>query len=145
MSYQSDRDRCLYQCGVQGIGPHIARALLRASTTLQRLAEAQCNGDYPADNGVRPVVECPTCGSSWVRASMRYDTHVVPVPGADRVLICPDCAVQRRVRAVLPSTWKPYFQGDPRGPVLQIFPSDTSDTDIYCGRASSRAIYIPAR
>lgn len=47
------------------------RRLLRHAATLQRLAEAQCNGDWPYENGTpeRLTVTCPGCEGSWVPSS----------------------------------------------------------------------------
>lgn len=49
----------------EGVPEHVARLVLRHAATLQRLAEAQCNGDYPADNGEGESHVCGTCSSAW--------------------------------------------------------------------------------
>jgi hypothetical protein len=109
----------------------LARKLRRAGATLQRLAEAQCNGDYPYDNGERPVVFCGRCQSGAVRSSMkrckvRPDTAGVETIGQGKdayYLLCPDCRTQDRVTTLLAEHGlRPIFQGDPRGPVFKVIP-----------------------
>lgn len=141
MSYQTDRDEFLALLTRElpdkssGEIANLARALCRAATTLHRLAEAQCNGDWPADNGERKVVECSRCESLWMRSSMRQDRKAPKItgPGESKPrwvpLICQDCATQDRVRALLaPYNIAPIFQGDPRGCVLKLkVPSGTTN------------------
>ncbi len=57
MSRQNDRDQFIAEATQAGLHVSQARSLLRYAATLQRLAEAQCNGDWPADNGQRPTAE----------------------------------------------------------------------------------------
>jgi len=52
-SYYRDRDEFIVKMTKAGLDIEAIRALLRLATTIQRLAVAQCNGDYPADNGQR--------------------------------------------------------------------------------------------
>lgn len=93
------------------------RTLLRLSATAQRLAEAACNGDYPADNGERKVQMCPKCEGGWVRSSF--------VQG-----VCPDCRIEQRIAAAVAdvnSRAETDAQrvivrtaGDPRGAVVAL-------------------------
>jgi hypothetical protein len=46
-----------------------ARLLLRHGATYGRLQEAQCNGDYPADDGQRETMLCDSCGTGWAPSS----------------------------------------------------------------------------
>jgi len=55
MSYQTERDEFFSILGAEGIRPEVTRALLRESTTLQRLAELECSSER-AD---RDQVRCP--------------------------------------------------------------------------------------
>lgn len=124
------------------------RALLRAATTLKRLAEAQCNGAWPYDNGERKVIECPLCtilydpsaiqGGPWAKkAALAKGDHEVRTA-------CPDCRTEARVRQLLEGTsYQPYFQGDPRGAVLQLCPVGASYDDMHSGRA--RGVAVPTR
>jgi hypothetical protein len=160
-SYQHARDQFIATAAQQGLPLATITKLLRYATTLQRLAEAQCNGDWPADNGERKTVECSRCGSGWAPSSMVRDTTAPKIAGfkhhgsaTDLPMqttrakqyprICKDCRTQDLVTALLQGTpFKPYFQGDPRGAVLQLMPLDASQDDMYCGRV--RGVYVPAR
>jgi len=82
------RDDFMYQAGKAGISEDTARRLLSLAATLQRLAEAQCNGDWPADNGERQVIPCKECEGLW---------H----PSAIKLGLCPECRTQDRVKRLL--------------------------------------------
>ena len=128
MSRQSDRDSFIATMARENVPLHVAQRLLRYSATLHRLAEAACNGDWPADNGERKVEPCSRCQAQWVRSSMvKSRTHTVMVPdrlGVPRerpALICKDCRTEELVGALLqPYGITPHFHGDPRGAVLRL-------------------------
>lgn len=164
MAYSQDRDRCLMALAQAGFTLEQARQLLRLGTTLHRLAEAQCNGDYPYDKGC----ECPVVGHSiltrWVPPADEYIICSECEQDVRKVVCrkgrCPDCRAQDRVRRIvaegpmLPdsgcscgnadtgtpghdarrSAWQPYFQGDPRECVLHLYPAGASQNDMYCAR-----------
>lgn len=144
MTYSEQRDRFIAAVSapimvngamIPGLHVDTARRLLRYATTLQRLSEAQCNGDYPADNGERKVEPCSKCGSLWVRSSMMK---------RKTGLVCKDCRTQELVTAALEgSGLEPFFQGDPRGAVLQLVPAGSKFEDVDCGRI--RGIAVPTR
>jgi hypothetical protein len=104
----------------EGMRLDLIRALLRNAATLDRLACAQCNGDYPADNGQRKVDACSECGGLWVPLVLKQFTPKGgPLGGIFQK--CPDCRTADRVRALLTgSGWMPVFGGDPRGCVLKV-------------------------
>ncbi len=130
MSKQSERDTFIGAVVNAGLTVKTARLLLRHAATLQRLAEAQCNGDWPADNGERKVIACPRCESFWIRSSMVKD-------------LCKDCRTQEHVlKALDGSALIPDFQGDPRGYVLRLYPADSVREDRESGRI--RGIGVPA-
>lgn len=86
----------------------VAVSLLRSAATLQRLAEAECNGDYPCDNGDRPVVFCSRCEAGYVRSHCRGG-------------ICDSCRVAERVdRLAKGYGLEAVHGGDPRGAVLKL-------------------------
>lgn len=195
MGYQRDRDEFISALTrrLSTEPPHIAAAiarhLLRHATTLQRYAEAQCNGEWPFDNGERKTRACARCEGGCHPAAMRDDKTAPKVwppylPGREidaifvdraraepayaaaleadpssvegktwaayRLMkkrppqICPDCRTQDIVTAILtPWGLKPYFQGDPRGAVFQIFEQHISPDLIHNGR--ERGLYVPAR
>lgn len=165
MSYQRERDHFMARCQ---LSPETARALLRHATTLQRLAEAQCNGDWPADNGERKVEPCPLCEGLWVPSQIQGGTaarlarqwrveHGGAKPGEARA--CPDCRTEARVHALLEGTqWQAWTRGDPRGYVLKLFPRAIKDDrgnglavftrpvtrdDMDCGRVDG--LGVPTR
>lgn len=137
-SYQHDRDTFIATMAAAGMPLPTITGLLRAASALQRFAEAQCNGDYPFHvdrDRVDPaeVATCPDCDVRYLaRAGRRlHDGRV-----------CPDCAVAARVRILTPPSWRPVFNGDPRGAVLRLVPADARDEDIESGR--ERGVYVPA-
>jgi len=107
MSYQKDRDEFLEIIVKEGMPVTTARKLLRYAATLDRLAVALCNGDYPCDNGERKTKLCPRCGLGYAPNSFRYG-------------VCPDCRTAELVRTVLPAGFTPIIGGDPRGCVLKL-------------------------
>ena len=48
---QKWREDFIADMRVAGVHENTSRAILRVAATLQHLAEAQCNGDFPADHG----------------------------------------------------------------------------------------------
>lgn len=101
--------------------------LRRAGSTLQRLAEAQCNGDWPADNGqLETASACSQCESYWHPSALHtVGRWLDPATGeiTRELGVCPDCRTQNRVRlALLEHGLEPVFGGDPRGAVLTVYP-----------------------
>lgn len=112
MSYSKDRERFIAIMTAAGLDLDRTRALLRYATTLQRLAEAQCNGDWPYNGerdrpsaisrpcgacngegmrspiGAHKAVTCGTCGGTgniWARDVKAHALH-------DRQFAtCPHC------------------------------------------------------
>ena len=112
---QRDREECIALLSRENVPLRVIRDLLRYGATLRRLAEAQCNGDWPADNGQRETVACSGaedqgCGTYWAPEVLRGRTRA-----------CPDCRAQALVRAACePHGLEPIFGGDPRGAVLLV-------------------------
>jgi len=115
------REDWLMAAARAGIGDDAARRLSRYATTLRRLAEAQCNGDWPCDNGERKVEECSRCKGLWVRSVLL------------RGKLCPDCRTEDLVRAVVAGLpgFSATFQGDPRGAVLLIGTPDGQQLAVW--------------
>ena len=127
MTRQREREEFIAVMVKEGVPLAVTRQVLRYSATLQRLAEAQCNGDYPADNGERKVVPCSRCEAQWVRSSLvrDYKAPKIQRPGESTArwvpLICKDCRTSDLVTAALaPYGITPVFQGDPRGCVVKL-------------------------
>ena len=172
MSYQHDRDQFLVQVG-QDLGLDTATKLLRHATTLQRLAVAQCNGDYPCDNGERKVIPCPLCESqyvpsqikggklaraAWVRMAEQERTCGAKGKNAicrDAVVegtehrakagpACPDCRTEAAIRLLLHgSPYQAVTGGDPRGYVLKLY--DTNTIPIAIDNGTAFSIGVPVR
>lgn len=117
---QRERDQFIVAMTQHDVPLEVARKLLRYGTTLHRLAVAQCNGDWPADNGQRTVIPCPQCEQRWVPFMVKKGR-------------CPDCRTGELVRATLADYphVTPEFQGDPRGAVLRFTFADGRTT--YAG------------
>lgn len=148
MSYQSERDHFMARCQ---LSPETARALLRHATTLHRLAEAQCNGDWPADNGDGRTIPCPLCDRHWQPSSIQGGNAARMAWRTVRVgneawsqgkpqqpeRACPDCRTEARIHALLEGTqWQAWTQGDPRGYVLQLFPRRVPGCTGCAGKAN---------
>jgi hypothetical protein len=105
------RDEFLSVMGREGVSVDVARKFMRVAATMQRLAEAQCNGDYPADNGNPGSKLCAECDALWHPPGLRKDG------------LCISCHADRKAVAMvaefLPG-WKCELQGDPRGCVLKL-------------------------
>ena len=137
MSYQNARDQFLAFMIREGATLDDARALLRYATTLQRLACAQCNGDWPYDNGQRPVVPCPECEAGTVPSALK---------GAPKS--CPDCRISALARAYVAKNlpgWEMFTQGDPRGAVLQVAPPSYREANATRDIHNKRSYGVPAR
>ena len=146
MSYTRWREEFIARMSREGMRLDVTRALLRHASTLQRLAVAQCNGDWPSDNGQRKVDACDECGSGWVPSVLKR-LQLLSQPGRPTLArVCPDCRTQERVRAVIAAdapAWKAIFGGDPRGAVLKLARVDARIDDIHSGRAET--IGVPGR
>lgn len=118
----------------------LARRLMRAGTTLQRLAEAQCNGDWPADHGDSWKTEpCQVCESCWHPSVLLKAT----INGDKLAKVCPDCRTQARVTALLAEYgMRPIFQGDPRGAVFKVIPPSYADRNAGREPFNYEGIYV---
>lgn len=154
MTYQHERDQFIAAVAQDGLPLHVAQKLLRYATTLDRLAVAQCNGDWPADNGERETRECPNCGSGFAPSSFRTSSEYVQFMAARPGMrarfgkVCPDCRTAELVRAALADypAFTPIFGGDPRGYVLKLnTPSQHETVDPTSGAVYGSALGVPTR
>jgi hypothetical protein len=120
------------------------RTMLRYAATLQRLAEAQCNGDWPADNGERRTVVCLGCEGGWAPVAMMRAPELAKAEGTGtNTKYCPDCRTAFRVKRLAAQYgYLARVGGDPRGYVVQLVPLGTSHEDAESGRV--RGIGVPA-
>ena len=121
MNYQQEREEFLVTMACEGLPVSVGRLVLRHANTIQRLSAAECNGDWPCDNGQRPVCFCDNCEAGYVRSAM--------VSRAPDKVICKNCATQQRIALILaPFNIKPNFQVDPRGSCVKLaVPSGKTD------------------
>lgn len=114
------RDEFIAATARAGLRLDTARKLLSLTATAHRLAEASCNGDWPADNGARPTIACPECSSNWA-------TGTVTRKG------CPDCRNEARIRALVTAEcpgWTVRTAGDPRGCVVTLCAPDGREIGV---------------
>jgi hypothetical protein len=133
-------------CGEQAVHLAVAdaRLMLRYAATLQRLAEAQCNGDWPADNGQRETATCQSCDRSWVPvAMMRAPTLATANDDPPTTKYCPACRTTFRVRRLATAYgFMVQVGGDPRGLVVRLYPPHTAAIAIQTGIV--RGLGVPA-
>ena len=131
-TYSEWRDRFIVTMAAHGLTVTTIRELLRLSTVMDRLAVAQCNGDWPADHGdAWPTAPCPQCGAFWHPSALKRSSAM-----RDRIASCPDCRTSARIARLLPVGFRAHFAGDPRGCVVQI---------QVPGMAAEDAIGVPVR
>lgn len=126
MSYTHERDQFISSGTREGLSLDTCRQLLRYATTLHRLQEAQCNGDWPYNGDRdRPLAgdslgaymtvsrerwdkrytQCPKCEASGVaKSAMRFSSTLPKFPAYK---VCPDCRTQELVQALLQEHSKP--------------------------------------
>lgn len=87
-----------------------ARKIMRQAKTHGRLAEAHCNGDWPADNGERKTELCKGCECGWVPSTISKKTG-----------LCKSCRIEVAIaKECEPFSIKADFQGDPRGCTVKL-------------------------
>jgi hypothetical protein len=130
MNYQQERDEFIGLMVAEGLPVSIARAVMSKAATIQRLSEAECNGDYPCDNGERKVKFCARCESGYVPSSL------------NKAGVCPNCRAQDQIAKTLTpfAGFKPNFQGDPRGACVKLSVPSGKTNDM--GR---EGICVPTR
>ena len=132
MSHQRDREEFVALMTKEGVPLRVIQALMRASTTLHRLAERECNGD---DWTVRALVPCPEAPKGTFN---RQGVYIEPADSVERDVWCSVCGEKGKHARVTASTVKagqveqrvqalckahgltPVFNGDPRGAVLKV-------------------------
>jgi hypothetical protein len=138
MSYQQERDRFVAQMASEGLPLHAIETLLRAATTMQRLAELACSSEA-AD---RDRIPCPA--SKDPKAVCLCDLSDGEHTDIPRIRL-QDWRTEGRAHAAIPPGWSINSQGDPRGYVLRVIPPS------YAARNAGRdihnldAIGVPAR
>lgn len=81
MSYSKERDEFISRATQEGLGLDTCLKLLRYATTLQRLAEAQCNGDYPYNGDRdRPSADERTVPNGLYNRREKWDARYTTCP-----------------------------------------------------------------
>lgn len=125
-----DRDIFIAEGTKAGLSMYQMHGLLRVAKTIERLAEAQCNGDFPADNGRRHVEECQ-CGQRWCPSVFKGKPN-----------LCPDCRATLKAEALVKDSGLiAECSGDPRGYTLKLYPANSTRQQRDSGAA--RYIGVP--
>ena len=114
MGYQKERDTFIAQASREGLGMYTIGKLLRYATMLQRLAEAQCNGDYPYNGDRDRRMPTQPFGGAFIESEEalakwreRWDKQYT---------VCPKCEASGVAKSALrtssrewdrPEEWKP--------------------------------------
>ena len=140
--YQRERDAFIGRMSREGLPVEVSRGLLRAATTLQRLAELACSSEA-AD---RDRVPCPG------RKGKGPCLCDYGCPGEDEAMHddVPRIAVRdwnttQRARALVPARWQIQTQGDPRGYVLRVIPPRYAERNTGRSADNLDAIGVPTR
>lgn len=139
MSYQHDRERFLSSMGSEGLPFAVALSLLRAASTLQRLAELACSSEA-AD---RDRIKCPAAkvvGRGPCLCDRPNDGHET-IP---RITL-QEHQAQERARKALPAGWQLATNGDPRGYVLAVIPPSYAERNAGRDRWNLDSIGVPSR
>lgn len=102
-----ERDAAMVALSAAGVPYETVLLVLRDAAKLARLAEAQCSGDWPADNGERKVKECSRCKGLWAPYTLKLRG------------LCEDCRTCDRITDRL-TGFAVDFAGDPRGFVVTV-------------------------
>lgn len=154
MSYQRDRETFIARLTREGLDLDVIRALLRAATTLQRLAELACSSEA-AD---RDRIPCPR----QVAEKLHYSTKRIatavqmaerypclcdrPTEGHESIprIRLLDWRTEQRITKRMPTGWAVVTQGDPRGAVLQVIPPSYAARNAGRDRFNLEAIGVPS-
>ena len=111
MSKKTERERTIATLSREGVPYKTIVRLLRYGAALHRLAEASCNGDWPADNGERKVKACTRCEGMWVPSVLKKGG------------LCPDCRTEDLIiKTCDQAGLVAEINGDPRGAILLVKP-----------------------
>lgn len=113
MSKQKDREEFIAIMTQEGMPLPTIRALMRASATLQRLNEAECNVEQINPRHLNDGDGKAFCGDT--------SSRVVRMASAVTCWTCRGVLVERRVAKMLAGTpFVANFQGDPRGAAIKV-------------------------
>jgi len=141
MSYAAERDHFVSTMTRNGLDLPTIRVLLRAATTMQRIAELECSS---ADVN-RDRVPCPATTGGPCLCDHRVRANAAePHERIPRIRI-EDYRAEQRAKGVLPAGWILLSQGDPRGYVLRVVPPSYTERNAGRDRDNLDSIAVPSR
>lgn len=146
-SYQTERGECIAQLTKHGLEYRTIETLLRAATTINRLAELACSSEA-AD---RDRIPCPAAPRR--NAGQNFAGHQSGAPclcdlyegehqTIPRITLQDWQAEQRAIKAV-PKGWTVITSGDPRGYTLRVIPPAYAEENKQRAEHDPRTIGIP--
>lgn len=140
MSYQRERGECIATLTRYGLDYRAIETLLRAATTINRLAELACSSEE-AD---RDRIKCP---ASWVYRKpgpclCDYDAKAGSHTSIPRIRL-QDWQAEQRARRALPEGWALLTSGDPRGYTLRVIPPAFVEENKTRSEHDPRSIGVP--
>ncbi len=152
MSYQRERGECIALLTKHGLPYPAIETLLRAATTINRLAELACSSEA-AD---RDRIRCPrsimhhTIGRPLNPTAKQLEQYPCLCDGdhsddrqaIPRIRLQDYRAEQRAIKAV-PAGWRVITSGDPRGYTLRVIPPAYAEENKTRSEHDPRTIGIP--
>lgn len=140
-SYQSERGRCIAQLTREGLDLWAIRALLRAATTINRLAELACSSEAADRDRIKcPAVNGGVCLCDDYPAGSHAEGKHSTIP---RITL-QDYQAEQRAKRAMPPGWTVVTSGDPRGYTLRVIPPSYTERNAGRDRHNLDAIGIPS-
>jgi len=144
MSYNREREEFIANVTRHGLPFHVAQALLRYATTINRLAELACSSEA-AD---RDRIPCPAAAVD-LRGRPRKPSGPCICDGSGddhqdipRIRL-QDWRTEQRAIASVPDGWQVLTSGDPRGYTLHIVPPSYAEQNKGRDRFNLDSIGVP--
>jgi hypothetical protein len=154
MSYRKERDQFIVRMTTEGLPLDITQSLLRAATTLQRLAELSCSSeaaDRDRINCPRKTAEKLHYSTKRIEASVKLARRFPclcdrPTEGHETIprIRLQEHRIEERLKATMPEGWMVDFQGDPRGYVLRVIPPSYAERNKGNDRHNLDIIGVPS-
>lgn len=139
MSYQKEREQFIATVTREGLPFHVAQTLLRAATTINRLAELACSSEA-AD---RDRIPCPaTRNGTKFHGPCLCDRTNDGHETIPRIRL-QDWNAERRAALAVPPDWAVLTEGDPRGYTLKVIPPSYAERNQGKDRHNLDAIGVP--
>lgn len=144
MSYQREREDFIVRMTREGLDRDIVYALLRAATTLNRIAELECSSEWHMNHDRVP---CPAIKSHYTNDCCcdRGSDPAAPHVDVPRVTVRAH-RLERRLRAMVAAVggkWGLVTAGDPRGYVLRVVPPSYAQRNKGRDRDNLDSIGVP--